>query len=121
MVIRIAACCADEYRRSIAEAADRYMAEEGVSVSVQYAPTHRDFLATLRGDSLWDCLIVAEPGARGMETVISTRELAPETPLFWCSDDADFAVTSYRLRCTQFLPLPPPAEHIAYALQRTLR
>ncbi|MEG1774383.1 MAG: hypothetical protein RR320_05980, partial [Oscillospiraceae bacterium] len=66
----------------------------------------------------YDLVVVALPGALGMEAVLGVREKAPMIPLVWCSDDDVFALQSYRLRVTAFLRLPVDAHQAAVALNR---
>ena len=54
----------------------------------------------------WDLVVVAAPGAQGMETCIGARKIRPRIPLFWFSDDPLFAAQSYRLNCTYFGVMP---------------
>lgn len=120
MVLRIAACCADADAQKLQQGFRQYSENHGIQVHGVCHPDHRSFLDALEHSSLWDFLIVAIPGARGMETVVSTRELAPETPLLWCSDDTEFAIASYRLRCDLFLQMPLSSDQVETAIRRCL-
>ena len=44
-------------------------------------------------------------GARGLEAAIQAKQLAPETPLVWWSDDKNFALIAYQLRIPAFLSI----------------
>ena len=45
-----------------------------------------------------DAVVIAMTlGARGLEAAIQAKQLAPETPLVWWSDDENFALIAYRL------------------------
>lgn len=120
MIVRVAVLCADTELGSFQQGLEQYAQSRPDPVHGEYYQKTRCFLDALQHDSLWDFLIVAVPGARGMEAVVSARELAPETPLLWCSDDPEFAVASYRLRCSLFLPLPLDQAEVASALDRCL-
>jgi len=120
MIVRVAAVCGDETLSALRTGVRQYADSRNASVNGVFFPDAHSFLKALEEESLWDLVIVATPGARGMETVVSARELAPETPLLWCSDDGDFAVASYRVRCSLFLTLPLRAEQVADALAQCL-
>ena len=47
---------------------------------------------------------IAMTVARGLEAAIQAKQLAPETPLVWWSDDKNFALIAYHLRIPVFLP-----------------
>ncbi len=66
----------------------------------------------------WDALLIALPGAEGMETVITARRQNERVPLVWISDDEVFGVQSYRLHASMFLCLPVSEEDVAHALKR---
>ena len=121
MVNRIAVCCRDGNVARFEQGIHLFAEKHKVKIEPEFHSHTIGFLKAVERDSLWDFLTVAIPGARGMETVISTRVYAPETPLLWCSDDMDFGVASYRLRCNLFLPLPPKPEDIEMALERYLQ
>lgn len=120
MIVRVATLCTDRDLPAFQQGLKGFAGGQAAPVNGAFYRESRTFLEALRRDPLWDLLIVADPGARGMETVISARELAPETPLVWCSDDDGFAVASYRLRCELFLQLPLGPEQVQDALRRCL-
>jgi hypothetical protein len=66
----------------------------------------------------WDMVIVAEPGAYGMEVCIGTRKTSHEVALVWFTDDAAFAAQSYRLNCTYFSQLPVSQRNVENAFAR---
>lgn len=121
MVAHIAAYCTEENLHTFREGIERFSHRFGRKVQAQLHPSSQNFLDALPRGSPWDLIIVAAPGAEGMETVVSARETAPETPLLWCSDDAAFAVASYRLRCSLFLPLPLQPDDVQAAMTRCLK
>ena len=42
--------------------------------------------------SRYHAVVIAMTGARGLEAVIQAKQLAPEVPLVWWSDDENFAL-----------------------------
>ncbi len=62
-------------------------------------------------------IIVLSNGACGMERVITARNICVDTPLFWVSDDKNFGVQSYRLKCDYFLVKPVTPEKLAKAFE----
>lgn len=120
MVNRIAVCCRDVDVPHFEQGIRQFSEKHAIQIQPEFHNKTVDFLKAVERDSLWDFLTVAIPGARGMETVISTRVYAPETPLLWCSDDIDFGVASYRLHCNLFLTLPLKPEDVEMALERCL-
>lgn len=69
-------------------------------------------------DSGADVAVVVENGAGGMEAVYRIKESGSNIPVFWFSDDRDFAVQSYRLGCAYFSAKPVTAEKIQKAFTR---
>ncbi len=69
-------------------------------------------------DSGADAALVLENGAGGMEAVYRIRESGFDIPVFWFSDDRDFAVQSYRLGCAYFSTKPVTAEKFMKAFAR---
>ena len=57
-----------------------------------------------RRRSRYHAVVIAMTGARGLEAAIQAKQLAPETPLVWWSDDKNFALIAYHLRIPVFLP-----------------
>ena len=53
--------------------------------------------------SRYHAVVIAMTGARGLEAAIQAKQLAPETPLVWWSDDENFALIAYHLRIPAFL------------------
>ena len=48
--------------------------------------------------SRYHAVVIAMTGARGLEAAIQAKQLAPETPLVWWSDDKNFALIASQLR-----------------------
>ncbi len=65
-----------------------------------------------------DVAVVVENGAGGMEAVYKIKESGCNIPVFWFSDDRDFAVQSYRLGCAYFSAKPVTAEKFQKAFTR---
>ncbi len=65
-----------------------------------------------------DVAVIVENGAGGMEAVYRIRESGCNIPVFWFSDDRDFAVQSYRLGCAYFSTKPVTAEKFQKAFTR---
>lgn len=63
-------------------------------------------------------VIVAADGAAGMEACIGARKILPKVPLFWFSDDGNFAPQSYRLNCTYFCTKPVSQSRFEKAISR---
>lgn len=51
-------------------------------------------------------LVVLANGAAGMEGVYLARQILPELPVFWFSDDSQFGMQSHRLDCSYFSTKP---------------
>ncbi len=66
----------------------------------------------------YDVVIVALPGAIGMETALGARKFAPKAALFWASDESAFIAESYRLRAAMFLTLPLEEEQVQELVMR---
>lgn len=118
--IRIAVCCAAPEREVFRQGIDHYAAEQKAPIQTEIFEQAQDFYKALEQNSLWDLIVVAIPGAAGMETVIGARTLANVAPLLWCSDDSGFAVESYRQRCSLFLVMPMAPEDVKAAIGRCL-
>lgn len=63
--------------------------------------TYDHFIHSLN-DGVFDVILVAADGAAGREGVIAAKNLCPETPVCWLSDDKEFGTQSYRLECAYF-------------------
>ena len=65
-----------------------------------------------------ELVVVLTNGAAGMEGVYRVREYHPRVPVFWFSDDGDFAMQSYRLNCSYFGLKPVTEGKLRQALYR---
>lgn len=65
-----------------------------------------------------DLIIVAADGAEGMEGVRRSKRVLPDIPVFWFSDDRNFAAEAYRLDCAYFSPKPVCTDKYLRALAR---
>lgn len=72
-------------------------------------------LYALRENS-YQAVIVAQPGAEGMETVFGIREHSKTIPIVWISDDYAFGPLSYRVCARLFLAGPMTVEQAIKAL-----
>lgn len=51
-------------------------------------------------------IIVLADRSEGMEAVYLAKEIRPDTPVFWFSDDEGFGMQSHRLECDYFAVKP---------------
>ncbi len=63
-------------------------------------------------------MVVARPGAEGMESVRAARILLPEVPLLWFSDDKGFGPESFRAGCSYFTAEPLTEDLVRHAFFR---
>ena len=75
-----------------------------------------NFLELLVNESP-NLIIVLSNGANGMERVITARNIYPDVPLFWISDDKDFGAQSYRLQCNYFMVKPITVKKLEKAIE----
>ena len=75
-----------------------------------------DFLKAL--ESPQDIVFVLENGAIGMESVIASKSLCPQTPVIWFSNDKNFGAQSYRLGAEFFAKKPVTNEHLALVAKK---
>lgn len=66
-------------------------------------------------------LVVLTDGAAGMEGVFLARQIMPELPIFWFSNDSHFGMQSHRLDCTYFATKPLTEEKLRKALDHCVR
>ena len=95
---------------------------------LQYAEKHKKLICrqTNDYDTFLSYLSEEKPhvifvlcdGAYGMEGVIAARNLYPQIPVVWISNDKGFGIQSYRLGCTFFSDKPLTEKKIAIALSR---
>lgn len=65
-----------------------------------------------------DVILVLADGAEGMEGVIASKKLCPDTAVVWFSDDEGFGPQSYRLGCTYFASKPVTEHILSSAFQK---
>ena len=63
-------------------------------------------------------IIVLANRSEGMEGVYLAKEIRPEVPVFWFSDDEGFGMQSHRLECDYFAVKPFNPEKLRKAFQR---
>ncbi|MEG0779020.1 MAG: hypothetical protein RRY95_01045 [Oscillospiraceae bacterium] len=86
-------------------------------VQLELLERREDLIYSIRAGG-YDAVVVALPGALGMEAVLGVRLLDPAVPLIWISEDEVFALESYRQRVNMFLRAPATTEQVAGALAR---
>lgn len=62
-------------------------------------------------------VIVLSNGADGMEGVYAVRDCDTQQPIFWFSDDINFAMQSHRLECSYFAIKPLTEDKLFRAMQ----
>lgn len=72
-------------------------------------------------DSTFDLVFVSHDNARGMEGVIAIRNVLPNVPVIWFSNDEDFGSQAYRLHTDFFHSKPITPVILEMALNRVLR
>ena len=86
-------------------------------VKYSNAEDYDTFLKLLRkGD--YDMVFILADNAAGMEGVIASQNVHPETPIVWFSNDKNFVAQSYRLGVTYFSVKPINDRTVNLALQR---
>lgn len=91
----------------------------------EFSPTHifkhTDIYDIFLSD-LSECtphaIFILIDGAAGMEGVIAVRNLYPQCPVVWISNDKGFGIQSYRLGCAFFAEKPLTKKKIAIAFDR---
>lgn len=63
-------------------------------------------------------IFISYDGADGMEAVIAAKNLHPDAPVIWFSNDEGFVSQSYRLGCTYFSAKPITCELVQNAILR---
>jgi len=71
----------------------------------------------------WDprLTIVAAQGADGFEAAYQARSSRPCNPVFWFSDDRNFALQAHRMECMYFSTTPVTAEKLDRAFDKCCR
>lgn len=75
-----------------------------------------EFLKSLKNKQ--DIIFILANGAKGMESVIASKSLLPESPVVWFSNDKDFGAQSYRLGTEYFAVKPITDEHLALVAKK---
>ena len=68
-----------------------------------------------------DLIFVTMDNAAGMEGVIAVRNLHPQTPVVWFSNDKNFVAQSYRLGVNYFSIKPIEEKNMNLAISRCQR
>ncbi len=69
----------------------------------------------------YDAVFITENNANGMEGVIALRNLRPELPVIWFSNDEGFGCQAYRLSADFFHTKPITAPVLEMALSRLFK
>ena len=67
--------------------------------------------------SRYHAVVIAMTGARGLEAAIQAKQLAPEIPLVWWSDDKNFALIAYQLHIPAFLSIDCSDQELYEAME----
>ncbi len=78
------------------------------------------FLDNLRPGA-FDAVFITENNANGMEGVIALRNVCPDMPVVWFSNDEGFGCQAYRLKTAFFHTKPITAPVLEMALGRLPR
>ncbi len=99
---------ADDGRRELLHCAIESLCVSGEPAQCIQYRTYDEFIGSVTASGC-RVMVVAQPGAKGMEGVRAARVLLPEVPLLWFSDDKGFGPESYRAGCSYFSaePLTP--------------
>ncbi|MBO5356965.1 MAG: hypothetical protein J6A95_04280 [Clostridia bacterium] len=81
-----------------------------------YTSDYDELLKSLKAPQ--DIIFVLENGAKGMESVIASRDMCPKTPVIWFSNDMHFGAQSYRLGTDYFGIKPVTNEHLALVAKK---
>ena len=96
-------------------------------------PTYRHWVRTYHPYANYDCFLeqlrhrpcdvvfVTENNANGMVGVIATRNVRPELPVVWFSNDEGFGSQAYRLNADFFHVKPLTPQVLEMALSRLAR
>ncbi len=87
-------------------------------IEYTHADDYDDYIKRLTACDAQDLIIVIFDGAEGMEAVMASKRVWPDTPVIWISDDSNFGIQSYRIGCTFFGVKPVNKEMMAEAIQR---
>lgn len=67
--------------------------------------------------SRYHAVVIAMTGARGLEAAIQAKQLAPEVPLVWWSDDENFTLIAYQLHIPAFLSIDCSDQELYEAME----
>ena len=76
-----------------------------------------EFLELMQNES-WDLIFVTMDNAAGMEGVIAVKNVHPQMPVIWFSNDRNFVAQSYRLGVNYFSVKPIEEKIVNLALER---
>ena len=119
MILQCCCICHEDALAAMRGGMEQFTAQTGVKLETEWFSGPSDLYQRIAA-SPCQAVVVALPGAAGMEAATRTREILSDVPLVWCSDDRDFAIHSYRLNAAAFLELPVTEAQVADALSRRL-
>lgn len=117
--MHIAVCAPKKDQEIIRAGIDSFGAASNCTLELDEFCEGSDLLYRQR-ENRFDVVIVALPGAQGMEIASSVRAFDEKLPLIWISDDAGFGVMSYRLQARMFLVEPITESQVCNALSRCI-
>lgn len=91
-------------------------------IDCSHTENYDDFLHLLH-TKRYDMVIVLADGAEGMEGVIASQTLSPDTMKVWISNDEGFGIQAHRMNCAYFAVKPITEEMVSKAYrvwQRTV-
>lgn len=83
-------------------------------IDCAYAENYDDFLHMLH-TKRHDMVIVLADGAEGMEGIIASQTLCPDTMKIWISNDEGFGIQAHRMNCAYFAVKPITEDMISKA------
>lgn len=81
-------------------------------IGCTHTENYDDFLYLLRTKQ-HDIVIVLADGAEGMEGVIASQTLSPNTMKVWISNDEGFGIQAHRMNCAYFAVKPITKEMVS--------
>lgn len=116
MRFRCLGLCEAEEETLLRLGAEEFARQAGCEMTWEGFTRREELLYRMR-DGCCDAVVVALRGALGMESVLGVRDINGAVPLIWISDDAVFAMQSYRMRVDMFLQHPVTADQVARAFR----
>ena len=83
-------------------------------INYTHADNYDEFLHLLQTKP-HDMVMVLEDGAEGMEGIIASHTICPDTRKIWISNDEGFGIQAHRMNCAYFAVKPITAETVSKA------